>query len=452
VTILSNVTSIGAKAFYNCQSLQSFTISDSMNSIGESAFQDCLQLHAVTLGAAVSKIGDSAFENCVSLEEFTFGRSVETIGASAFKGDESLGKVVIPKTVKEIGGSAYEDCINLTSVTFESVSPLEKIAGGTFRNCHSLSAIIIPDSITSIQSYAFSGCSSLESLVIPSSVISIEGSTFEGCSSLKSVVFLGSVEPRSSGGVNGRVNAFGSCDALNYVCVPPDYTSLSFCGKDVYFSSSSLTCEAIYEESNSCYEVIIQDKNTVIVNKRANATEWENQTNDCVEYVCDNESGRKLLSSCQNKDGKTFVCTDDNKCVESKELEEGDEGATVVINMEPTIITDFNKTEFIISLSNLTGVEASKMKIAVELDDKGRVIRIMIYVRDEKTAKIIANKVNDLNKDDCTYGILCRKIDASVLGIAGAVDPLFLAEAPHISNNMWKTVFIAVMIISTSLL
>ena len=57
----------------------------------------------------------------------------------------------------------------------------------SFRSCNTLKTIIIPNSVTSIGSYAFRDCSSLTSVTIPDSVTSIGDSAFRDCTSLTSV-------------------------------------------------------------------------------------------------------------------------------------------------------------------------------------------------------------------------------------------------------------------------
>ena len=80
---------------------------------------------------------------------------------------------------------AFEDCTSLTAITIpDSVTSIEDDA---FSGCTSLTEITIPDSVTSIGDDAFSGCTSLTAITIPDSVTSIGDSAFSGCASLKSV-------------------------------------------------------------------------------------------------------------------------------------------------------------------------------------------------------------------------------------------------------------------------
>ena len=61
-----------------------------------------------------------------------------------------------------------------------------------FHNCSQLTTIQIPDSVLSIQDYAFGNCTRLETIRIPVSVTSIGNLAFAGCPSSMTVTYPGS--------------------------------------------------------------------------------------------------------------------------------------------------------------------------------------------------------------------------------------------------------------------
>ena len=65
------------------------------------------------------------------------------------------------------------------------------IDGYAFRYCTSLTSVTLPDSVTSIGNRAFDGCKSLTSVTIPNSVMSIGGSAFSDCDNLTDVYYTG---------------------------------------------------------------------------------------------------------------------------------------------------------------------------------------------------------------------------------------------------------------------
>lgn len=72
--------------------------------------------------------------------------------------ENATGEIVIPETIRNY--------------------PVTGIGYDAFRNCESLTEVIIPDSVTSIGNHAFSYCSNLTDLTLPNSVTSIDNSAF----------------------------------------------------------------------------------------------------------------------------------------------------------------------------------------------------------------------------------------------------------------------------------
>ena len=90
-----------------------------------------------------------------------------------------IGDITIPDSVTTIDMYAFNGCLNLTSVIIpDSVTSIDY---SVFRNCSSLTSVIIPDSVTTIGDFAFQGCYNLGSIKIGNSVTSIGENAFQSC-------------------------------------------------------------------------------------------------------------------------------------------------------------------------------------------------------------------------------------------------------------------------------
>ena len=100
------------------------------------------------------------------------------IGSSAFSGCSGLTKVIVP------------DIKNWCSITFanSTANPLYYAHHLYSDENTEITKLVIPNDVTSINSYAFYGCSGLTSVFIPNSVTSIGSSAFYGCSGLQKVI------------------------------------------------------------------------------------------------------------------------------------------------------------------------------------------------------------------------------------------------------------------------
>ena len=163
--------------------------------------------------------------------------SNDIIGVGAFKNCSSLTSVIIPSSVTRIGEYAFWGCSSLASVNIPS--SVTEIGWFAFKNCSSLTSVIIPSSVTEIGGYAFSDCSSLASVNIPSSVTEIGGYAFSGCSSLTSVNI-------SSGVTVIGESVFQGCSSLTSVNIPSSVKSIE---KRAFYDCSGLRSIYVYAET-----------------------------------------------------------------------------------------------------------------------------------------------------------------------------------------------------------
>ena len=153
ITIPESVKSIGDRAFFLCESLNSIHLPESVKSIGDEAFLDCTFLTSIHLPESLTSIGNEAFSKCYSLTSIHLPESVKSIGDEAFLDCTSLTSIHLPESVKSIGDHAFSGCESLTSIHLPK--SLTSIGNEAFSKCYSLTSIHLPDSLTTIGNYAF---------------------------------------------------------------------------------------------------------------------------------------------------------------------------------------------------------------------------------------------------------------------------------------------------------
>ncbi len=228
VTSLSeDLTEIEDFVFYNCGALRSITLPRRLRRIGEFAFFGCVSLGSIDLGRTqVTEIATRSFAYCQALTQVTFNDELTSIGTRAFYSDMMLQEVIIPASCRTIGERAFAGCTFLQNLVFEEGS-LEYIGEFAFRECLFLGTVDLPDSLVTIDNYAFlmsgvfelklgSGLKTigkyafygtpLTSLVIPANVETIGEFAFMGAQFLQTLVILG--DP------NIGLNAFYNCPRL----------------------------------------------------------------------------------------------------------------------------------------------------------------------------------------------------------------------------------------------
>ena len=185
VYIPDSVTTIGEKAFYNFQNLQTVAFEQNetgsasvqsgtgLTTISSNAFYNCKSLKAIEIPDTVTTISGAAFYNCSSLVSAVLSNSVTVINSSLFRGCKELTSVSMGSSVTSIGNAAFYECYKLTNLQIPNT--VTKIDSYAFYKCSSLTQIDLPNGLQQLFSWAFDYCSSLTSVFIPKTVTSLGG-------------------------------------------------------------------------------------------------------------------------------------------------------------------------------------------------------------------------------------------------------------------------------------
>ncbi len=206
VTFGNSTTVISDQSFYGCTKLESIVTPSTVTEIKSSAFSGCTSLKNVTLNEGLTLIGSNAFANCDSLVSIKIPDSVTKIDSYAFGDCDSLKSIAISKNVTTIGNAIAYGSKSLTAITVDAENPnyLVDEYGVLFNKdktnliqypCgSSLTEYTIPDSVKTVQTYAFNKSANLQTVTIPLSVTTIEDRAFDESPNLKNIIYKGTKE------------------------------------------------------------------------------------------------------------------------------------------------------------------------------------------------------------------------------------------------------------------
>ncbi len=175
------------------------------------------------------------------------GIEVDAIATNAFKNYTKLVSVEIPDSVVSINGYAFYGCKSIENITLPD--GIKNIAHYAFMNCTSLKSINIPEGITQISQYTFSRCTSLEFPELPSTLTKIDTSAFLGCSSFDKAELPMNVSSLGS-------SVFSGCTSLTEITFSVNMTKI----EEKAFDGCSALKSVIYMGTAEEYKNITVEK------------------------------------------------------------------------------------------------------------------------------------------------------------------------------------------------
>jgi len=165
-----------------------------MNASDWTDIKNMTNLKALDLSEAViSTIPNNAFDGKGWINSVILPEGISSIGEYSFRGT-NIRRIKIPSTVTTIAQYAFNGT-PIQYVSFADNSQCTIIANDAFYNCGSLQSIDWGENpvLKTIGYGAFKNCSSLKEMVLPSTVTSVESAAFQYCSSIKKMHFSDAV-------------------------------------------------------------------------------------------------------------------------------------------------------------------------------------------------------------------------------------------------------------------
>ena len=175
--------SIGESAFGECTVLgDGFALPEGLISIGENAFAYCKRITTIRIPASVTEIGQGAFRDITALTEITFGEGSQLQAIPPyFAANTAVSAITLPDTVTSIGTMAFT---HTALQEFHLPDGVTGVEASAFAGCTQLTAVYNTAQLTQIGQEAFAGCSALSAFPLSDNLTYVGSHAFRGCSSL----------------------------------------------------------------------------------------------------------------------------------------------------------------------------------------------------------------------------------------------------------------------------
>lgn len=203
VSIDPGITYIGDWMFYRCCA-EELTVPDGVEEIADWGIRYSPTLKKISIPSSVKKLGDNGISRNIVAEVIELGNGLESVGDNALGQNAKVKSLVLPPSLTSMGGHAMMANSEVKYVNLGSVSIIPE---RTLIGAYKLEEVVIPESVHTIEEYAFYKCNALKSVIISSNVKTIGVNAFLECTSLEDV-FINSQTIANAVSNNGSSNGY----------------------------------------------------------------------------------------------------------------------------------------------------------------------------------------------------------------------------------------------------
>lgn len=265
IIIPEGITDIGEGAFSHSDSLISVSIPPTVKNIGKKCFEFCYSLSYAPIPDGVTIIDDKAFQECHSLTSISIPKSVTSIGSGAFDYCTNLSSIRVDPD--NYYYDSRQDC-NAINISEEGIMILGcknsfipdgiRIIRGAFNNCEDLASITIPQSVIAIEDYSFRFCHNIKEIILPEHLQTIGDFAFY-CCNIKTLSI-----PESVKSIGGGAFEYCNLSSLNIPSSVEHIGPAAFQGNPGLKSITVDPKNRYYDSRNGCNAIIEKESNTLI--------------------------------------------------------------------------------------------------------------------------------------------------------------------------------------------
>lgn len=220
--------------------------------------------------------------------------------------------IIMPNTITKINKYAFIKYKNLEHVTFSN--NLSLIGEDAFSSGSKFKSLILPGSLISIPHGSFGSMNLLEELVISQGTKVIESSAFAYCSKLKKVTLPDGLETIGT-------SAFKSCTALESITLPDGLKTI----KDNAFAYTGLKSIVVPDSVTTLeFNAFMHSKQLESAHLGKGVTSYAEQGyfSECIKLSSitvseDNTALKSIDGNLYSKDGETLICYAEGKDAET---------------------------------------------------------------------------------------------------------------------------------------